>query len=183
MQGHPLACLCQQAKQIHQTLFGFFIRLFSFLYKTFHPVIEPVDFVCRKVRECGSAVVSRDAVHGLSTRLCSGRSVGRVHKSTGSFNSCRTLHFFACSSFRFAPVDTFNPHPHSRLVVHAFNQCAPVTHQDQGVRVFHQEKMQRPWLISSPRKMIGAKPCPVALQTTDFVVLRHNGPDPEWLKA
>ena len=50
---HPLACLCQQAKQIHQTLFGFFIRLFSFLYKTIHPVIEPVVFVCREVRECG----------------------------------------------------------------------------------------------------------------------------------
>ena len=68
-------------------------------------------------------------------------------------------------------------------MVRAFNQCAPVTHQDQGIRIFQQEKVQRRWLISSPRKMVGAKPCPVALQTTDVVVLRRNGPDPEWFKA
>jgi|GEM_PF-6787639 len=35
----------------------------------------------------------------------------------------------------------------------------------------------------SPRKMIGAKPCPIVHSTTGFVVFRGHGPVPEWLKA
>ncbi len=34
-----------------------------------------------------------------------------------------------------------------------------------------------------PRKSIGAKPCPMALMPTGFVVLHRNGPDPLWFKA
>jgi hypothetical protein len=31
--------------------------------------------------------------------------------------------------------------------------------------------------------MVGAKPCPIVLNTTSLMVLRRNGPDPKWLKA
>jgi len=34
-----------------------------------------------------------------------------------------------------------------------------------------------------PQKIIGAKPCPIAFNTTDLMVLRRNGPDPLWFKA
>jgi hypothetical protein len=44
------------------------------------------------------------------------------------------------------------------------------------------KKYQRPWLYE-PQKIVGAKPCPIAFNTTDLMVLRRNGPDPLWFKA
>jgi hypothetical protein len=34
-----------------------------------------------------------------------------------------------------------------------------------------------------PQKIISAKPCPIVFMTTGLMVLRRNGPDPEWFKA
>jgi len=69
------------------------------------------------------------------------------------------------------------------------------------------KKYQRPWLIRAPDQsvwnrlgqalacpkgvrsgrthisIVGAKPCPIAFNTTDLMVLRRNGPDPLWFKA
>ena len=82
---------------------------------------------------------------------------------------------------RCAMIYTLHTHPSSHLVVGASYQCAPVTHQDQGIRTSLREVFLYPWLFK-PQKIVGTKSCPMALLPTGVVVLRRNGPDPLWLK-
>jgi len=48
---------------------------------------------------------------------------------------------------------------------------------------FPRGRLAAPLAHSSPRKIIGTKPCPIVYATTGFLVLRRNGPDPSWFKA
>ena len=134
---------------------------------------------------------SRDAVHNLSTRLCSGRShhmkaVGRVHQvhrpRITIIIPLSYIYTLACSGFRFVSAA---PLIRARLLVWWFAQHADARQSPiriQATELPNRKVFRAPGSFE-PQKIVGAKPCPIAHVTTGFMVLRRNGPDPSWFKA
>ncbi len=130
-------------------------------------------------------MVSRDAVHNLSTRLCSDRSAGRVHQVhrlsiKSAFLAYKKL--LACS-FVVYPKNQVNTRPSSQSI--GLRNAPMRTSHPSGSRLLSLPKGKNFSAPGSfePQKIIGTKPCPIVLTTTGLMVLRRNGPDPGWFKA
>ena len=105
-------------------------------------------------------------------------------KSTGYFKIrfVADKKLFACL-FVVCPKNQVNTHPSSQSIG---SRNAPMrTSHPSGSRHLSLPKgkdFSAPGSFE-PQKIIGTKPCPMALTTTGLMVLRRNGPDPEWFKA
>jgi len=117
-------------------------------------------------------VGSRDAVHNLSTRLCSDRSAGRVHQ----VRRLATIRYFLAykkAACLFVCVVCLNNQwiGGTLLLVQWFTQRTDA-HQSpiriKAADAYPLEKRQCPWLIRAP-DCVGAKPCPIVFHN------RFNG--------